>query len=194
MPKFETRASCFAPKRARDRGPKINYIVQPVILSKSCETVDSNLKYWKFRGGKKFRRREKILSSRGCMKLFQTRLHVGQKQLATLTTASKIFRSSWLAQETENKSWTLRVFLVLLAAFLSSTRKKMMKRKQRNINYGLKQEFRWPRTHPTQGQSCSLILHFGSKKKEIIYLSLFTFCRPKTINTSRPFWRLKFWR
>ena len=61
------------------------------------------------------------------MKLFQTRLHVGQKQLATLTTASKIFRSSWLAQETENKSWTLRVFLVLLAAFVSSvsTRKKI---------------------------------------------------------------------
>ena len=152
---------------------KLN-LVQPVILSKSCETVDSNLKYWKFRGGKKFRRREKILSSRGCMKLFQRRLHVWQKQLATLTTASKIFRSSWLAQETENKSWTLRVFLVLLAAFVSSVstrKKKSMKRKQENINL---QEFRWPRTHPTQAQSCSLILHLGFKKMEIIYLSLFT--------------------
>lgn len=66
--------------------------------------------------------------------------------------------------------------------FVSLNEKKNWWRENRKTSiYGLKQEFRWPRTHPTQGQSCSLILHFGSKKRKSFTFHFLPFAGPKQL-------------
>ena len=117
---------------------------------------------------------------RVCIKLFQRRLQVEQKQIATLTTARFYNRSQLLFGSRKN-SWTLRVLLVLLATspFVSLNVKKTSIYRKTSFYWT---EFRVPLiSYPsTQRQTCCKKLQLDFKKTlEGQQYLLFTFSQNK---------------